>query len=186
MSNILNPSSAFVSPLGTGGVGSDVVIDGLDQAIMLYHGRVVAHENCLALLKRALLHVKFLWGVPGQLQLDVTVACLISLSDDIYGMALYTTLDVGGVEEFRGLHGWDGNCTDEAWFLTDFLGPCEGVEKYLSRPPLVGDTEEEGEDGYGGNRKPARPLSTATSKRRSLVPEPASHTAPTARTARFR
>jgi hypothetical protein len=110
---------------------------------VLYGGRVAVHDSCYLLLKEALLHVKTIWGVPGDINLDVVAACMVSLSDDVYGLALYTTLGVGGVEEFRGLHGWDGNCTSEAWYLTDFLRPCEGVIKYVAHPPRVGAAEQQ-------------------------------------------
>ncbi|KAA8902608.1 hypothetical protein FN846DRAFT_85414 [Sphaerosporella brunnea] len=134
---------AFVSTLGTGGVGSYVEVTGLEHGLVLYVGRVAVHDSCYILLKEALLHVKVLWGVEGDINLDVIAACMVSLSDDVYGLALYTTLDVGGVEEFRGLHGWDGNCTSEAWYLTDFLRPCEGVTEYVAHPPRVGAAEQQ-------------------------------------------
>jgi hypothetical protein len=135
--------SAFVSTLGTGGISSDVEVSGLEHGLMLYGGRVAIHDNCYILLKEALLHVKTIWGVQGDVDLDVVTACMVSLSDDVYGMALYTTLDVGGVEDFRGLHGWDGNSTSEAWYLTDFLRLCEGVTEYVAHPPRVGEAEHQ-------------------------------------------
>jgi hypothetical protein len=145
--------SAFVSSVGTGGVGSDLEVSGLERGIDLYSGRVAVHDSCYHLLRHAIEHVQHLWCVRGLVELDVLVGCMISLSDDIYGMALHTTLDLGGAEVFRGIHGWEGNCTSEAWYLTDFLVECEGVSEYVENPPRAAGWADEWEKPLAARRR---------------------------------